>query len=154
MNKQSDITLQSIEWAFIDSPIEFYSCSIEFNDVLILQLNSQEMIYFGYSQEGDDGFTWELTNQGSLIAIGTMPNQESAKDVAEKLYQWISKVPQCLDCTAFISYKISTTFANGVYVASAEINCPNCGESYDINLDETEIVLAPDLKEFGTSRLI
>ena len=31
-----------------------------------VQLNNAEEIYFGNSQEGDDGFTWELTHRGDI----------------------------------------------------------------------------------------
>ena len=153
-DSNSALTLESIKQSVIDSPIDLYSIEVEYPYYLDIRLNNAEEIYFGYSQVGDDGFTWELTNTGSTVALGAMPNQESAQDVAEKLYQWISKIPQCSDCTAFISYNFSTTFANGAYVASAEINCPNCGVSYETQLDGTEEELLEDLLEFGTSRLL
>ena len=151
---QSLIRLEDIEREVPNTDTAIYDISIEYPNVLLIKLSNAEYIYFGYSQEGDDGFTWELTHQGITINAGSMPNQESARDVAEKLYEWIIKLPKCSDCTAFISYKFSTTFANGVYVASAEINCPNCGVSYETNLDGTEEELLEDLLEFGTSRLL
>ena len=153
-NELSNLTLESIEQAIKESQIDLYGIWIENPYLLRVQLNNAEEIYFGYSQNGDDGFTWELTNNGSTIALGAMPNQADAKEVAKELYSWLSTVPQCSDCTAFVGYEISTTFANGVYVASAEINCPNCGVSYETQLDGTEEELLEDLLEFGTSRLL
>ena len=132
----SVLSLEAIMEAIKESPIDLYGIDIEYPYYLRVQLNNAEEIYFGYSQEGDDGFTWELTNQGSTIALGAMPNQANAEEVAKELYSWLSTVPQCSDCTAFIGYQIETFVVNGVKSATATINCPNCGESYDTNLEE------------------
>ena len=136
-DSNSALTLESIMEAVIASPIGLYSINVEYPYYLNIRLNNAEEIYFGYSQEGDDGFTWELTHQGSTIALGAMPNQANAEEVAKELYSWLSTVPQCLDCTAFIGYQIETfTTPSGLEGKSVVSDCPNCGVSYDTNADD------------------
>ena len=151
----SVLTLESIMKAVITSPIDLYSIEIEYPYYLDIRLNNAEEIYFGYSQNGDDGFTWELTHNGSTIALGAIPDQANAEEVAKELHSWLSTVPQCSDCTAFIGYQIETfTTPSGLDGKVAVINCPSCGVSYETNLDGTEEELLEDLLEFGTSRLL
>ena len=133
---ESVLTLESIMEAIKDSPIDLYGIDVEYPYHLRVQLNNAEEIYFGNSQEGDDGFTWELTHRGDTIALGAMPDQASAEEVAKELHAWLSTVSQCSDCTAFIGYQIETFVVNGVESATATINCPNCGVSYDTNLEQ------------------